>query len=139
MRSPAEVDLQFDLDRVRAVCSSAAVTVAILYGSRARGDAIARSDVDVAVGFQDDLTSAERTRQRLRLTSELSRVFGTDAVDVVPLSGMSPALRREVAEDGVLLYGDPREVSSVDSSGPRSHEERLREFDEMLAAIRKVV
>lgn len=69
----------------------------ILFGSRARGDAAPKSDIDIAVegcgdirAFEDDIAE--------RLWSLLS-------VDVVDLDGrVSPELRRNIERDGKVIY-----------------------------------
>lgn len=53
-----------DLDGIRSVLEEAPVTLAVLYGSRTRGEARSGSDVDVAVSFREPLSSVERTRTR---------------------------------------------------------------------------
>lgn len=53
-----------DLDVIRSVLEEAPVTLAVLYGSHARGEARPGSDVDVAVSFRESLSSVECTRTR---------------------------------------------------------------------------
>lgn len=83
---------------VRDLARTYGLQRASLFGSYARGDATADSDVDILVekgearglalgGFQDDL----------------SRVLGKD-VDVVSASGASPTFLQRIAEDEVVLY-----------------------------------
>lgn len=72
------------------------VDLLVLHGSRARGDAGAKSDWDFAVltDGTTDLTS---------LSAVLTRLLGTDAVDVVDLQRASAVLRYRAARDGVVL------------------------------------
>jgi predicted nucleotidyltransferase len=74
-----------------------------LHGSRARGEAHARSDWDFAclgdLGF--DLG---------RLHLALATALGTDAVDLADLAAASGVLRYHVARDGVLVWADDVET-----------------------------
>lgn len=73
------------------------VSLLVLFGSRARGDAAPGSDWDfgyLAGGSVDPLA----------LMAELSRVVGSDRVDVVDLARTSGLLRYRAARDGLLVY-----------------------------------
>lgn len=130
-----------DLEAVRDVLEDAPVRVAVLYGSHARGEATDRSDVDVAVGFDDSLTGIDRTHARLDLISRLADRLGTDDVDVVPLSGVRDSLRYEIWTDGVLLVGSRDDLAAYGEPEPPtdSHEERMAAFDEVLADLERIV
>lgn len=80
------------------------VAVAYLYGSQARGEAHSASDVDVAVLFQAQLSSAERFEQLLKLRSALTDRLQRPDVNLVDLAEASPLLRFEVYREGRLLY-----------------------------------
>jgi len=78
--------------------------VLVLHGSRARGQAHERSDWDFAY-------LAEDTLDLPGLILELSRLTGSDQVDVADLSRSSGLLRHRVATDGKLLFErSPREL-----------------------------
>lgn len=72
------------------------VLLAVLHGSRARGDGGPASDWDIGVvtGGGVDLAA---------LTADLTAALGTDAVDVVDLGRASALLRYRAARDGVAL------------------------------------
>lgn len=127
-----------DVDRLVSVLADEPITVAVLYGSHARGEATADSDVDLAVGFDDSLDSAARTRTRLRLIERVSAELGTDAVDIVPLARTGPALRRSIHEEGIVIYGSPDAVPTGEAADT-THDDRLVAFDELLADIERVV
>lgn len=142
MRSTAEVTVPtLDLDGIQRVLQDAPVSVAILYGSHARSEATERSDVDVAVGFDESLSSVERTRARLDLIDRLQASLDAGAVDVVPLSAASDSLLREIHEDGVLLVGAEADVAAFGEPDrpDDTHDERMAEFDDLLGDIRRVV
>ena len=130
-----------DLEAVRDVLEAAPVRVAVLYGSHARGEATARSDVDVAVGFDDSIDRSNRLQARLDLICRLADFLGTDDVDVVPLSGVHDTLRSEIWDHGVLLVGSRDDLSAYGEPEPPtdSHEERMAAFDEVLADLERSV
>ena len=80
------------------------VRLAYLFGSQAARRTHPSSDVDVAVLLDESLTSDERFAERLRLLGDLSRIFGTDNVDLVVLNEAPPLLAYETLRHGVLLY-----------------------------------
>jgi predicted nucleotidyltransferase len=127
-----------DVDRLVSVLSDAPITVAVLYGSHARGEATASSDIDLAIGFDESLDSTTRTRARLRLIERVSAELGTDAVDIVPLARTGSALRRSIHEEGIVIYGSPDAVP-VGETAETTHDDQLVAFDELLADIERVV
>jgi hypothetical protein len=80
------------------------VTLAYLFGSQARGQAWAKSDVDIAVllaGRPDD----ERCLDvRLEIIGGLMDLLTINEVDVLILNQAPPALRYAVLRDGILLF-----------------------------------
>lgn len=69
----------------------------IIYGSRARGDHDERSDIDIAVDHP-------RTK-RLFLQEAEQEIPTLLRIDIVDLDEASEALRREIAKEGVVIYG----------------------------------
>lgn len=142
MRMRDDVDVEgIDLDAIAAIAAEFPVSAAVLYGSVARGEATARSDVDVAVVFEEGLTSEARTDARLGLIERLTAELGTDAVDVVPLDSAPVGLVEDVLSDGIVVYGSPDSVSELESGSTsrRTSENTVDEFDDVLADIERVV
>ncbi len=129
--------LAVDTDAIIEVLDDAPVTAAVLYGSHARGDATADSDVDLAVVFDDSLESVERTRARLGLIERLTARLGIDDIDVVPLARTHATLRREIDDDGIVIYGSPDALPAMDDSSPAA--DQMAAFDELLTEIERVV
>jgi predicted nucleotidyltransferase len=125
-----------DVEAIVEIVTDAPVLAAVLYGSYARGEQRPGSDIDVAVEFDESLSSTERTRARLALIERLGTALGTDDVDVTPLSKASAELKREILEDGICLYGSVDEDVPEETTG---HDERLEDFDELLAELERVV
>jgi predicted nucleotidyltransferase len=71
------------------------VRLAVLFGSEARGEAQADSDLDVAVIGPD---ASEFPSLALKLTCAMGR-----EVDVVAMSTAPPLLRFQIARDGLVL------------------------------------
>lgn len=98
----------FDLDvvrdaLVRALTSLEGVVLAYLFGSHARGQAWAHSDVDVALLLAGRPDDDRCLAIRLEAIGKLTAVLGTDEVDVVILNQAPPALKYAVLRDGILL------------------------------------
>ena len=78
------------------------VVVAYLFGSHARGQAWAHSDVAVLLeGRPDDRHCLD---MRLEIIGGLAEVLDTDEVDVLILNQAPPALAYAVLRDGILLF-----------------------------------
>ena len=72
-------------------------TKVILFGSRARGDALPKSDIDVAVAGSLDFNALYDGLQ--------NDVESLLCIDVVNLdTPLTPELRHEITRDGVVLY-----------------------------------
>jgi predicted nucleotidyltransferase len=140
MREFADADVRtLDTESIERVVDDAPVTLAILYGSHARGTATSRSDVDLAVSFEESLSSVERTRARLSLIEQLTVALDTDDVDVIPLRRAPPELRRVIDTDGIVLSGSADDLDMGESEERSTHADRLAAFDELLADIERVV
>jgi hypothetical protein len=77
------------------------VTVAYLFGSRARRIQTPESDVDIAVLLSE--TPKKMLQYYLHLTSKLSRIIGNE-VDLVILNDSPPLLKHQVIKYGRILY-----------------------------------
>lgn len=77
---------------------------AYLFGSQARGEGQAHSDIDVAVFVDEKNVEPGPFGYRSALTSTLMSGLATNAVDVVVLNGAPPLLYHRVLRDGVRLF-----------------------------------
>lgn len=139
MRDRSETSaIPLDVNAVVEVLEGAPVRRGVLFGSFARGEDRTASDVDVAVEFDHSLSSVEQTKARLDLIERLSSALGLDEVDVIPLSRAPAALRREINRDGIALYG-PSESLDVRDDGDGTHEDRIDQFNDIIADLERVV
>ena len=84
---------------LQEICELAAtygVEQVILFGSRARGDHWAKSDIDLAIRGGDGVRFA------LDVEAHASTLLTFDIVDLD--EAMAPALRDSIAREGVVLY-----------------------------------
>lgn len=80
------------------------VLEAYLFGSQARGEAAAHSDVDVAVYVEPSRAAGGPYGYDAELSSELMAALGRNDVDVVVLNDAPPMLYHRVLRDGVRLF-----------------------------------
>lgn len=129
-----------DIEAVAGALEGAPISLAVLFGSHARDEARATSDVDLAVAFDDSLSSVERTRARLALIERLSRALETDAVDVIPLERAPDALVEEIRRDGVFLRGSRDELDArYLPDRMTARREEPEGFDDLLADLDGIV
>ena len=93
--SAPAVPLSVDAQTLKRTFPS--LKVLVLHGSRARGQAHERSDWDFAYLAEDNLDLPG-------LILELSRLTGSDDVDVADLARASGLLRHRVSTDGKLIF-----------------------------------
>lgn len=84
---------------VEQVCRFPEVDRAILFGSRARGDAGPRSDVDLALSCP----SASRARW-LEISEAVQDAETLLFIDVVRLEDAPASLRREIVRSGKVIF-----------------------------------
>jgi predicted nucleotidyltransferase len=86
------------IDAVRLAASTTpGLEVLLLFGSRARGDAHARSDWDFGYLGRSDVDVAA-------VVSAIVEIVGSDRVDLVDLSRAGGLLRYRAARDGVTVF-----------------------------------
>lgn len=88
-----------DVSQIEPLCRRYRVASMSLFGSVARGDATAQSDIDLLVSFADDVGLLHQ----LALERELSAVLGRK-VDLLTEGALSPYLRYRVLKERQLIY-----------------------------------
>lgn len=91
-----------------ALAHAADLRLAMMFGSVARGEARANSDIDVAVLADHTLNAHER----IRLIESIAQATGR-AVDLVDLTTAGPPLLGEILRDGIQLLGCPAELAKL--------------------------
>lgn len=102
------------------------------FGSRARGEGRADSDLDVAVLLAGPIG----LREELRMRAGIVELVGSDAVDLVLLGQARPDLRHEIVSTGQRLFA--RDEERIDDFEQRTAMEcfdtaHLRAVQEELA------
>lgn len=142
MQKRDEVTIEdLDIDSIVRVLDNHPLTLAVLFGSYVRGEATKSSDIDIAVEFDDSLTSPERTQSRIELIEQLSVTLESDKVDVIPLPSAPSTLINEILLDGILIYGSMESLKSYQRRPQKqmTHTERINRFEELLGEIEQVV
>ncbi len=91
-----------DIRRLTDRLGACPIVAAYLFGSEAKGDAGPLSDIDVAVYAGTALEKPERFDLRLRLTNDLTSLFGR-TVEIVVMEDIPLQLRHEIIKTGRLL------------------------------------
>ena len=100
-----------DTEGIRTVLDSRPIEFALLFGSRARGETEASSDVDVALRFRESMDDTERFRERNRIDAALQE-HAPGFVDVSDIDTLSVPVARAALRDGVVLVGEERAVDA---------------------------
>ena len=90
--------------QLAAVFKDRKVVFAYLFGSQARGQVGALSDIDIAVCFDESAAFNEHFDLRLEVLGELTDLFKTDNIDLVVLNDAPPLLTHRVLKEGLLLF-----------------------------------
>ena len=85
---------------VEVIAGRREVVLAYLFGSHARGRATPMSDLDFAVLLSEAIARAAYIDYQIALTQDLTRVFGSDEVQVVILNQAPPLLAYAVVVHG---------------------------------------
>lgn len=95
-----------DLDALREAVERDEVELAILFGSYATADQGPLSDLDLAVRFEPDVTRARKLALLDDLTVTITDATGIEAIDLIDLDAVGPAVGYAALSEGTLVYGD---------------------------------
>lgn len=90
-------------DTLAGFCRAHAVRELAIFGSLARGEGRADSDVDVLIDLRRDARVGLVALQRMQ--AELAALFGRP-VDLVTRDGLNRHIRDEVLRDAQVLYAE---------------------------------
>ncbi len=108
---PADVDARIP-DLVRRLAGDTRIAAVWLFGSRARGEADALSDVDVAVLAAGAPTQGQLASWALEWLGTANETLKTDEVSLIVLNRASLLLRHEVLRDARLLFARSPELAA---------------------------
>ena len=91
--------ITYDRNRLAEICRRHEVLQLRIFGSAARGELRANSDVDLLVDF----ASPKGFFELLRLEDELKALFGRP-VDVLTEQGLSPQLRQPILTSASVIF-----------------------------------
>lgn len=96
-------------DAVISRLREAPVSVAVLFGSRATGDATAGSDIDIAVSYEGTAAAAAH----FSLVADLTRILGRDDVDVARIDTVDPRIAVDALTHGEILVGSADDAARL--------------------------
>ena len=91
--------LPFDTNALIEICRQNDVSMVGVFGSMARGEASARSDIDLLVRFSRDKSLLALVALERQLTAAMGR-----KVDVLTEAALSPYLRDRILRDLKVIY-----------------------------------
>ena len=90
----------FDLSRMIDICRQNDVSMIVVFGSMARGQAKKKSDIDLIVRFAKRKSLLAMVRLERELSEALSR-----KVDLLTEATISPYMRERVMKELKVVYG----------------------------------
>ncbi|MDA8236247.1 MAG: nucleotidyltransferase domain-containing protein [Clostridia bacterium] len=95
-----------DYRGLEALFAEKGVRLAYLFGSRARGEAKAESDFDIALDLELPEAGLTRFEFKMDLTYRIAKIMGVseNKVDLVFLAEAPPLLQYQVIKEGKLLF-----------------------------------
>ena len=96
----------FTKKRLAGIFKKRKVVFACLFGSQVKGKAGPLSDIDIAVYFDEKVSSDKRFDLRLQVLGELTELYKTDEVDLIMLNDAPPLLAHRILKEGVLVFSD---------------------------------
>ncbi len=92
-------------NKLNKLLESRGVIFAYLFGSQTTENAVADSDVDIAVMFDKKIKEDKRFQQRLKLMTELPKIFAGKKVEVVSLNDTRDILFKfAIVQPGRIIF-----------------------------------
>ncbi len=94
-------------EHFKSLCKSKGIKLALLFGSRAKGEARPDSDWDLAFLVNEEKQKIDRqslATLKRSLLKDLCNFLKTSQIDLVILNRASPFLKYQVAQSGIPLY-----------------------------------
>lgn len=106
VRQSGSLPDEISRDTLHDAVASYPLSLVVLSGSYATDSTHHLSDVDVAIKFEADVGRDRKLQLLDELTVAIQRATGIEAVDLIDLDAVGPALGYNALRDGVLVYGD---------------------------------
>lgn len=138
----ANEDAPIDRDALVSVLEAHPVSLAVLFGSVVSGERHPKSDVDVAVAFDD--SSEGSLDDQLSLIADLSVALGTNDIDLAVIDDLDPQIGRQAFSEGELLIGTEQAFTEQRRQFNRLAENEDRDppaerFDAALERINRMI
>lgn len=114
----ADEDASIDRDALVSVLEEHPVSLAVLFGSAVTGKRHPKSDIDVAVAFDDSTVGG--LDDRLSLSADLSVALDTDEIDLAVVDDLDPQVGARAFSEGELLIGTEQQFA-----------DRRRQFEQL--------
>lgn len=126
-----------DKRKIAGILEKHGVIVGYIFGSAARGTMGPHSDIDVAVFFDDKkVTEEKQFDEKLKISSEITRVFTVEDADVINLkTARGPLIKYQAIFGGELILEKDRDKRlAVERSVVREYEDtrELRRIRDMV-------
>ncbi|PIV54168.1 MAG: nucleotidyltransferase [Elusimicrobia bacterium CG_4_10_14_0_8_um_filter_37_32] len=96
--------LEKNLDKIGKIFLEKSVIFAYLFGSCVEGKVGKISDIDIAVYFDDKLTSSVMFDKKLKIMAELSSLLDKDEIDIVILNDAYPLIEHRIIKNGKVIF-----------------------------------
>jgi len=141
MRTAAStaLDTSLELVALQAILREHPLRLAILFGSHATDTTDTTRDIDLAVEFDEHRPSDPNYNDVfLGLSADLSDALETDAVDLLDIHTVSPALAESIFEQGVLLVGEEAHATELRRQLTTPEADRQSPRDRLDAALARI-
>ncbi len=98
-----------DKNKIAEIAEKHGLALVVLFGSQATGHTHKKSDVDVGFLSPRDIDY----RESYDISIALARIFKNPDVELVNLSNVSPDLKKQVADHGIVLFEENGSVFDV--------------------------
>ncbi len=96
--------------KVNRIAQEYGLRLVLLFGSEVSGKSHQKSDVDVAVMFEDMTVAKE---ELLDCMADMQKVFHEREIDLGLINGADPLFLKKALENCELLYGEPRALAEL--------------------------